>query len=478
MLEFKYEAPYLLINGRKLGSTGRVTRPVRNPASGAVIAELPCATRADLDTAIESAASGFRRWKAISPMERGKILGKAASLLRERSESIAQTMTMEQGKPVEEARWEVAWTADIIDWQAEEGRRSYGRVIPTSSGGLGIVVKEPIGPVASFAPWNLPALIPGRKIATALAAGCSCVLKPDEEVPLTALKVADAFLDAGVLPDALSIVFGEPSEISTHLIASPVIRKVSFTGSSRVGKLLAALSADGIKKLTMELGGHAPTIIFDDVDLDHVVAQCAPYKFMNAGQICSAPTRFYVQATIHDDFVDKITRAAGNLKVGDGLDPATQMGPMANPRRIDAMERLVADAVKAGAKLTTGGSRIGGDGYYWQPTVLAHVPESAAVMNHEPFGPIVVTAPFNDEEEVLAQSNRLPLGLAGYVFTNRGDRASRIANALETGIVGINNFAVFMPEAPFGGIKESGYGSEGGTEGIEAYLTSKFIHQT
>ncbi len=479
MSEFRYEAPYLLINGKKLGSSGRIARPVRNPANGNVIAELPCATRADLDVALESAASGFLRWKAVSPLERGKILRKAASLLRERSESIAQIMTMEQGKPGEEARWELAWTADVIDWQAEEGRRTYGRVIPTSSGGgLGMVIKEPVGPVAAFAPWNLPAFIPGRKIATALAAGCSCVIKPDEEVPLTALRLADAFLDAGVPADTLSVVFGEPSEISSRLIASPVIRKVSFTGSTKVGRQLAALSAVGIKKLTMELGGHAPTIIFDDADLDHVVAQSTAYKFMNAGQICSAPTRFYVHASVHDLFVDKITRAARNLKVGDGRDPQTQMGPMSNPRRIEAMERLVADAVKAGARLTTGGNRIGDRGYYWQPTVLADVPESAAVMNEEPFGPIVVTAPFEDEDEVLARSNRLPLGLAGYVFTNVGDKASRIANSLEAGLVGINNFGVFMPEAPFGGIKESGYGSEGGTEGIEAYLTTKFIHRT
>src|SRR5882672_10223344 len=331
MSEFRYEAPYLLINGKKLGSSGRIARPVRNPANGNVIAELPCATRADLDVALESAASGFLRWKAVSPLERGKILRKAASLLRERSESIAQIMTMEQGKPGEEARWEIAWTADVIDWQAEEGRRTYGRVIPTAGAGRGVVVKEPVGPVAAFAPWNLPAFIPARKMATALAAGCPCIIKPDEEVPLTALKVATAFLDAGVPPGALSVLFGDPPEISTRLIASSVIRKVSFTGSTRVGKQLAGLAAMGVKKLSSELGGHAPTIIFDDVDLDSVVAQSVPYKFLNAGQICSAPTRFYIHADVHDSFVEKISSAARKLKVGDGLDPATQMGPMANP---------------------------------------------------------------------------------------------------------------------------------------------------
>ncbi len=399
-------------------------------------------------------------------------------MLRERSDSIARSMTLEQGKPLQEAQWEIAWTADVIDWQAEEGRRTYGRVIPTAGAGRGVVVKEPVGPVAAFAPWNLPAFIPARKMATALAAGCPCIIKPDEEVPLTALKVATAFLDAGVPPGALSVLFGDPPEISTRLIASSVIRKVSFTGSTRVGKQLAGLAAMGVKKLSMELGGHAPTIIFDDVDLDSVVAQSVPYKFLNAGQICSAPTRFYIHADVHDSFVEKISSAARKLKVGDGLDPATQMGPMANPRRIEAMERLCANAISAGARLTTGGSRIGNRGHYWQPTVLANVPETATIMNEEPFGPVVVTSAFEDEAEVVARSNRLPVGLAGYIFTGSAARATRIAHALEVGLVGINNFGVFMPEAPFCGIKESGYGSEGGTEGIEAYLTTKFIHQT
>jgi succinate-semialdehyde dehydrogenase / glutarate-semialdehyde dehydrogenase len=478
MSDFRYHAPYLLINGEKLGSGGRATRGVRNPATGEVIAELPCARAADIDTALELAAGAFLEWKAVAPVERGRILRKAASLLRERSESIAQSMTLEQGKPLQEAQWEIAWTADVIDWQAEEGRRTYGRVIPTTGAGRGMVVKEPVGPVAAFAPWNLPAFIPARKIATALAAGCSCIIKPDEEVPLTALKVATAFLDAGVPPGALSVVFGDPPEISTRLLASSVIRKVSFTGSTRVGKQLAALSGNGVKKLSMELGGHAPTIIFDDVDLDDVVAQSVPYKFLNAGQICSAPTRFYVHVDVHDQFVEKISSAARKLKVGDGRNPETQMGPMANPRRIEAMERLCANAISAGARLTTGGSRIGNRGYYWQPTVLADVPETATIMNEEPFGPVVVTSPFEDEAEVVARSNRLTVGLAGYVFTGAATRASRIAHSLEVGLVGINNFGVFMPEAPFGGIKESGYGSEGGTEGIEAYLTTKFIHQT
>jgi succinate-semialdehyde dehydrogenase/glutarate-semialdehyde dehydrogenase len=478
MSDFRYEAPYLLINGERLGSGGRMTRGVRNPANGEVIAELPCANPADIDTALDLAADAFLGWKAVPPVERGRILRKAASLLRERSESIAQSMTLEQGKPLQEAQWEIAWTADVIDWQAEEGRRTYGRVIPTSGAGRGMVVKEPVGPVAAFAPWNLPAFIPGRKIATALAAGCSCIIKPDEEVPLTALKVATAFLDAGVPPGALTVVFGNPPEISARLIASSVIRKVSFTGSTRVGRQLAALSGNGVKKLSMELGGHAPTIIFNDVDLDYIVAQSVPYKFLNAGQICSAPTRFYVHVDVHDQFVQKMSSAAHKLKVGDGRDPETQMGPMSNLRRIDAMERLCTNAISAGARLTTGGSRIGNRGCYWQPTVLADVPETAAIMNEEPFGPVVVTSPFEDEDDVVARSNRLPLGLAGYIFTGAATRASRIAHSLEVGLVGINNFGVFMPEAPFGGIKESGYGSEGGTEGIEAYLTTKFIHQT
>ena len=369
------------------------------------------------------------------------------------------------------------WTADVVDWQAEEARRSYGRVLPVSTKGRALVVKEPVGPVAAFTPWNLPAFLPARKIATALAAGCTCIIKPAEETPLGALKIAECFLDAGVPPAALAVVFGEPSMISTHVISSPVIRKISFTGSTRVGTHLAELSARQVKRMTMELGGHAPTVIFDDVDLEKVVAEAASYKFMNAGQICIAPTRFYVHESVHDKFVKKISESARSLVVGDGMDPATQMGPLANSRRMDAMERLIDNATRQGADLIVGGGRTGNHGYFWQPTVLANVPESAAIMNEEPFGPVIVTSPFVDEDDVIARSNRLGYGLAAFAFSGASDRANRLGSAIEAGMVGVNTFAATMPEAPFGGVKDSGYGLEGGTEGIDAYLTTKFIHQ-
>ncbi|MFP3554002.1 NAD-dependent succinate-semialdehyde dehydrogenase [Paraburkholderia sp. SIMBA_049] len=472
-----YEQPYLLINGERVGCDGRDGLPVRNPSTGEVLAELPVATTSDLDRAIELAGGAFRSWSQVPPVERGKVLKRAADLMRERIESIATAITLDEGKPLFEARWEVLWTADVVDWQAEEARRSYGRVLPVSTKGRALVVKEPVGPVAAFTPWNLPAFLPARKIATALAAGCTCIIKPAEETPLGALKIAECFLDAGVPPAALAVVFGEPSMISTHVISSPVIRKISFTGSTRVGTHLAELSARQVKRMTMELGGHAPTVIFDDVDLEKVVAEAASYKFMNAGQICIAPTRFYVHESVHDKFVKNISEAARSLVVGDGMDPATQMGPLANSRRMDAMERLINDATRQGADLIAGGSRTGNHGYFWQPTVLANVPESAAIMNEEPFGPVIVTSPFVDEDDVIARSNRLGYGLAAFAFSGASDRANRLGSAIEAGMVGVNTFAATMPEAPFGGVKDSGYGLEGGTEGIDAYLTTKFIHQ-
>ncbi|NPT53063.1 NAD-dependent succinate-semialdehyde dehydrogenase [Paraburkholderia elongata] len=477
MTDPAYDQPYLLINGERVSRDGREGLPVRNPSTGEVLGALPVATLSDLTRAIELASGAFRSWSQVPPLERGKVLKRAAELMRERIDSIAAAITLEQGKPLFEARWEVLWTADVVDWQAEEARRTYGRVLPVATKGRALVVKEPVGPVAAFTPWNLPAFLPARKIATALAAGCSCIIKPAEETPTGALKIAECFLDAGVPPGALSVVFGDPSMISTHLISSPAIRKVSFTGSTKVGTLLAELSVKHIKRMTMELGGHAPTVIFDDVDLDRVIAEAAAYKFMNAGQICIAPTRFYVHEAVHDKFVKNISEAARSLVVGDGMDPATQMGPLSNPRRMDAMERLISDATRQGADLIVGGSRTGNHGYFWQPTVLANVPETATIMNEEPFGPVVVTSSFRDEDDVIARSNRLGYGLAAFAFSGASDRANRLASSIEAGMVGVNTFAVTMPEAPFGGVKDSGYGLEGGTEGIEAYLTTKFVHQ-
>jgi succinate-semialdehyde dehydrogenase / glutarate-semialdehyde dehydrogenase len=473
-----YEAPYLLIGGQKINGGGRKTRPVLNPSTGEAIAELPCANKGDLDQALDAAAKAFRVWRSTPPIARSAVLRKAADLIRERSEAIARIMTLEQGKPLFEARMEVDWTAGVFDWQAEQGRRSYGRIIDSPvPGAEAKVVKEPVGPVAAFSPWNLPAFMPGRKIATALAAGCSIVIKPAEETPLTALKLGEALLDAGLPPGTLSIVYGEPSEISTYLIGSPIIRKVSFTGSTKVGRGLAALAGQHVKRVTMELGGHAPTILFDDADVDAAVDESAIYKFMNAGQICIAPTRFYVHEGLYDRFVERMANTAKSLRVGDGLSESTQMGPMSNSRRLDTMDRLVHDALQKGAELAAGGKRTGNAGFFFEPTVLSNVSETSTIMEEEPFGPVVVAASFADDDEVIARANRLPFGLGGFFYTKDVKRAHRVASELELGLVGVNTCLVALPEAPFGGVKESGFGSEGGIEGIETHLVTKFIHQ-
>jgi succinate-semialdehyde dehydrogenase / glutarate-semialdehyde dehydrogenase len=377
-----------------------------------------------------------------------------------------------------ESHWEVGAIADIIDWQAEEGKRIYGRVLPPrSTNGRAFVVREPVGPVAAFTPWNLPIFLTGRKIATAIAAGCSIVIKPAEETPASCLLLAEAFADAGLPGGVLNVVLGDPSMISSHLVSSDSIRKISFTGSTRVGKQLARLAADGVKRITMELGGHAPVIVCDDADIDAAVGASVPNKFFNAGQICISPTRFYVQKGVHDVFVDRLKSAAAKLTVGDGLDTSTQMGPLANSRRMDAMERHVADALDHGAKLETGGQRSSKNGYYWNPTVLSRVSNQALVMNDEPFGPLAAIASFDSVEEVVEQANRLPYGLAAYAFTGSASRAAMLSDELEAGLVGINTFNVAVPEGPFGGVKQSGYGSEGGTEGIDAFLVPKFVTQ-
>jgi succinate-semialdehyde dehydrogenase/glutarate-semialdehyde dehydrogenase len=339
------------------------------------------------------------------------------------------------------------------------------------------VFREPIGPVAAFTPWNFPVTIPARKIAAALAAGCSCIAKPAEETPTPTLAIAQALADAGLPDGVLNIVFGVPDHISTHLIASPIIKKISFTGSTRVGKHLARLAADGVKPATLELGGHAPTIVFADADIEKAAEMTARSKYRNAGQICITPTRFYLHEAIHDRFVAKFRAVAASLKLGDGLDPATQMGPLANSRRIDAMESLVSDAQRAGARIELGGERKGERGYFWQPTVLTDVPNEARIMNEEPFGPVAVTRRFKDFDEVVAEANRLPFGLSAYAFTRDTTTATRIGDELESGMVGINNMMLTTPETPFGGVKESGYGSEGGAEGLDSYLVTKFVTQ-
>jgi len=436
------------------------------------------AEKEDLDLALAAVERGFRTWKKISAFDRSKIMRAAAGLVRERVEGIASELTAEQGKPIGEARGEVLAGADIIDWFAEEARRTYGRVIPARAEGVyQLVVKEPVGPVAAFSPWNFPINQAVRKISAALAAGCSIILKGPEETPGPCAELVRAFVDAGVPAGTINLVFGVPADISDYLIPHPVIRKISFTGSTAVGKRLAALAGLHMKRVTMELGGHAPVIVFDDADLDVASKILAATKYRNAGQVCASPTRFLVQSKVYDSFVDKFISASKAIKVGDGMKADTNMGPLAHERRLDAMEGFVADAVRKGAEVQTGGGRIGDKGYFFAPTVLTHADQGTRVMNEEPFGPVAVMIRFADFGQAVEEANRLPYGLAAYAYTKSAKTANLIASAVESGMITINHSGLALPEVPFGGVKDSGYGSEGGSEAIEAYLNSKFISQ-
>jgi succinate-semialdehyde dehydrogenase/glutarate-semialdehyde dehydrogenase len=468
----------LLIAGRWQRGEDRDVRPVVNPATGSVVAELPLATAADLDEACQAAASAFPGWRETPAYDRYGILRRAAELLRERAAEIGQSTTIEQGKPVGEATAEVRGAADILDWFAEEGRRVYGRVVPSRQPGLrNLVLRQPVGPVAAFTPWNFPITIPARKIGGALAAGCTMVIKPAEETPATGLALARALVDAGLPPGVLSVVFGDPAAVSARLIRSQHIRKVTFTGSTAVGRQIAALAAEGVKRVTLELGGHAPVLVFADADLGRAARLAAGAKFRNAGQICIAPTRFLVQEPVLEEFTRRLAAEIGQLRLGDGLDPETTLGPLAHNRRPPAIAALVDDAVARGAQVVTGGGPADREGYFWQPTLLSGVEPQARVMNEEPFGPVAVTVAFRDTEDALAQANRLPYGLASYAFTADRATAYAVSEGIEAGMLAVNHCMLTAPETPFGGVKDSGYGSEGGSEGIEDYLFAKLVSE-
>jgi succinate-semialdehyde dehydrogenase/glutarate-semialdehyde dehydrogenase len=457
---------------------GRETQPVINPATGEALAALPLATPEDLDRAVQAASTSFKTWQRVSALERGAILRRAADILRDEVEANAAVLTLEQGKPLAHALTEWAACADAFDWAAEEARRIYGRVIPSRVAGMTLqALREPVGPVAAFAPWNFPASQVARKLAPALAAGCTVVIKPSEETPGSALALARALEKAGLPPGVLNVVFGRPADVAERLIQAPDIRKVSFTGSTPVGRLIAAQAAAGLKRVTLELGGHAPVLVFDDADVEAAVSLSARFKLRNTGQMCNAPTRFLVQRKVHDQFVAALGAAMAAVPVGDGMDPATVMGPLSNPRRVEAMAALAADAVDRGGRLVTGGTAPSRPGYFWPPTLIDGAPLDCRAMNEEPFGPLALTRRFDEPEEAFAEANRLPYGLAAYVFTQSLALADRARRELECGLVGLNTFAVTWAETPFGGIKDSGYGSEGGSEGLDAYLTTKFVSQ-
>ncbi len=473
-----YQDVSLFIDGVWGPAAGGKTLTVLNPATSEPIGTVAHAEKVDLDRALAAADRAFGVWKRISAYERSKIMRKAAGLIRERTDAIAQLMTQEQGKPLAEAKGEIGVAGDVIEWFAEESKRAYGRVIPARADGVyQLVIKEPVGPVACFTPWNFPINQAVRKISAALAAGCSVILKGPEETPASCAELVRCYADAGVPAGVVNLVFGIPAEISEYLIPHPVIRKISFTGSTAVGKQLAALAGLHMKRVTMELGGHAPAMVFDDADIDTAVKILAANKFRNAGQVCVSPTRFLVQEGVFEQFVDKFTAIAKGIKVGDGLDAGTTMGPLANGRRITAMEGFVQDAVEKGAEVRTGGKRIGNKGNFFEPTVLSNLNHSMRVMNEEPFGPLALMVPFKSFEDVVTEANRLPFGLASYAYTRSVKTANAIAAQVEAGMMSINHHGLALPEVPFGGMKDSGYGSEGGLEAIEAYLNTKFVTQ-
>lgn len=468
----------LFIDGKWLNGEGRKGEDVINPATGKVLAHLPHASKADLDEALAAAAKGFQVWKSTTAYDRAKIMRKAADLLRERADHVSGVQTQEQGKVYAESRAEVMTSADIIDWYAEEGRRAYGRIVPGRMKGVRqIVTQEPVGVVAAFTPWNFPTLTPVRKIAGALAAGCSIIIKASEETPGGCVELVKCFADAGLPAGVLNLVFGVPANVSEHLIPSDIVRKVSFTGSIPVGKHLAALTGKHMKRATMELGGHSPVVVFADADPEKAADTIAAFKYRNAGQVCISPTRFYVQEASYSKFVARFTEYAKGLKLGDGMEKGTTLGPLANPRRLDAMESFVNDAKARGGKIQAGGSRHGNQGFFFQPTVVTDIPDDSKIMTEEPFGPIAPIVPFKTFDEVVARANSLPFGLAGYAFTSSSATATAIGDAIQSGMVGVNSVAISTPETPFGGVKESGYGSEGGVEGLQAYMNTKFISQ-
>ncbi len=473
-----YSNTHLLIDNEWGPSEAGKTLPVLNPATGEQIGTVAHAERADLDRALAAASKGFKVWSRTSSVERSKIMRRAADLLRERFDAIATLMVLEQGKPFAEAKGETSLAPENIEWMAEEGRRSYGRVIPARQPGVyQMSLREPVGVVAAFTPWNFPINQAVKKIAAALAAGCAIIVKGPEETPASVAELCRAFVDAGTPPGVVNLVYGIPSEISSYLIPHPVIRKISFTGSTAIGKHLAAMAGEHMKRVTMELGGHAPAIIFDDANLEVATKVLAANKFRNAGQVCIAPTRFLVQEKVYDEFVTRFTKAAEAIKVGDGLEKGTGMGPLANERRVHAMEGFIADAVQHGGEVRTGGARIGNKGNFFQPTVMTGVPTDARAMNEEPFGPLALMTSFRDMEEAVTEANRLAYGLAAYAYTSNAKTAAKVAAEVESGMMSINHHGLALPETPFGGVKDSGYGSEGGVEGLEAYLSTKFVTQ-
>ena len=475
----QYPDTQLFLNGEWKDSLSKETLEIINPATEEVIGKVSHARKEDLDLALKGAENAFNEWKHVSAYDRSKILRKAADIVRSRADQIATLMTLEQGKPLAEAKGETLGAADSIDWYAEEGRRAYGRIIPSRATGVfQYVFKEPVGVVAAFTPWNFPLNQVVKKIAAAFAAGCTAIVKGPEETPASVAELIKAFDEAGMPKGSINLVYGIPAEISEYLIAHPIVRKVTFTGSTAVGKQLASLAGSHMKRATMELGGHSPAIVCEDADVNAAVKILSANKFRNAGQVCISPTRFLVHDSVYDQFVDGFVKQAEKLNVGNGLDEGIKMGPLAHDRRLTAIEGFVADAVEKGAKILTGGKRKGNKGYFFEPTVMTGVSNDARIMNEEPFGPLAPINSFSSIDEVIEEANRLNYGLAAYAYTNSAKTAQDLGARIESGQVSINHHGLGLVDTPFGGVKDSGYGSEGGPEGLDAYMTTKLVSQT
>ncbi|MEM9317714.1 MAG: NAD-dependent succinate-semialdehyde dehydrogenase [Pseudomonadota bacterium] len=463
-----------------IGGEWRRTRSdlaVVNPATEEELGRLPSAEIADLDDALDAAMKGFEIWRNTAPRERSDTILRAARLMRDRQEEIARSITLEHGKPLAQARLEVIRGAEFFEWDAGEAMRSYGRIIPAPPGHKFAVHHQPIGVVAAFSPWNFPMSQPARKVAGALASGCSVILKAAEETPAGAIHIAKAFEDAGLPAGVLNLVFGQPPEISGHLIPQEPVRLVAFTGSTNVGRHLTNLASAHMTPVLMELGGHAPVIICEDTDIAAAAVSGAVRKMRNSGQVCTSPTRFFAHESIFDNYAKRFVERAAATRVGNGMNDGIEMGPTANDRRVPLLSALVEDAQAKGATLATGGGRLGNKGYFFEPTVLLNVPDDARIMQEEPFGPIAVLNPVASLDQAIAQANSVPYGLAGYAFTNRADYIDQLIDRVEVGNLSINTLEASMPETPFGGVKSSGYGREGGTEGLENYMIVKNVWQ-
>lgn len=471
-----YDKFGLLIGGEWRGRGGAGTLDVADPATGEVIGSVPSASVSDVEQAIAAAEAGLKTWRATAAWSRADLLHAIATIMQSRAEEAARRITLETGKPLAQARREWGLSIDQFRWYAEEARRIYGRIVESRAPGGRIEVShEPVGVIAAFTAWNFPAFLIARKVAPALAAGCSAIVRPSRETPGTAMLLIDCLRQAGVPPGVVNLVVGATATTYGPIMASAAVRKVSLTGSTAVGQQMVRDSAATLKRTTMELGGNAPVIVFDDANLDATLDLCVPVKYANAGQVCVTADRFYVHTSLHDKFVAGFTARAKALKLGHGLDESTQIGPLINQRRIDAMEAIIADAEKCGGKIEAGGRRPAGQnkGFFFEPTVISGLPDHAKAIAEENFGPIAAITHFENADDVYARANSTEMGLSAYVFTRDAKRMREAAARIEAGMVGVNSFALAAAEAPFGGIKASGMGREGGSEGIHDYLNVK-----